>query len=827
MHHFAVASLSLLTVAPTQAPQTVPLFQAEPAQVSPDYFWGPNRAIAVDYDGDGDRDLVTTVGNGFVGVLRIDVAENDGRGAFRSIAGLNLTEEPFDLDAGDLDGDGLLDLYVSFPQSTTGDKVFFGTGISIFPFANPRAIAGPGSDAVQLVDVDGDGDLDVVQTGLSSVGVRWNDGFANFAAGPTYAVQGLSGRVLVFDADGDGDPDCLAQRAQPPAAILLRNDGVGNWIPDPVAVSSGFFHGAAATDVDGDGDTDIVLARNATATYHDNDGSGNFGPAAVAGPPLPTLTTGELLAADVDRDGRRDLVFDSSVGIVIWRGQGNGTFVDATAASELIQPARQFAMARQILLEELDHVSGPEIFALDAPRGQLWRNDGSGSFRATFRSGPPAGAAFTVADLDGDGTADALQIGGGLSSGPLVHLRGVGDGSLADVSTATLPALRPGVTAIDLADVDGDGDVDAVIALENPTEFALLQNDGAGRFTVARSQQMAGFGPMDGIAVGDLDGDGQRLDLVTTAGGFINATYSFRDTAGQWLGAPFLPFGFGNSSQPDLVDVDGDGDLDLTFGTSPSPLLRNDGSGSLAFESALSSASPVVAAFADLTGDGVMEVVVAGLSTPQGTPLPAVVRASVGSMWPVVASLASYGSPSCFDVDGDGDRDVLLGGPSTIYLNAGGQGLTQLSQPFGGVPYFESLAPGDFDGDGDIDFALLIQGEPISLVENSTRRLHAPLPADRGFPFVVELTSRQNGGVLGLLGVSAIPARQLVPGLGLLHIGLADLWSTTVPLAPTTNEQVRFDVPASSGLTGLTLRIQAALLEPQPRLTAFREFTIR
>ena len=116
------------------------------------------------------------------------------------------------------------------------------------------------------------------------------------------------------------------------------------------------------------------------------------------------------------------------------------------------------------------------------------------------------GSGVAIGDVDGDGLPDLLL---GRVDGPAALYRNLGNWRFEDVTREAGVALEGrDVTGVALADVDGDGDLDALIAARGQAN-ALLLNDGGGRFTDVSSD--AGFDDSRGatsMALADVDGDG-------------------------------------------------------------------------------------------------------------------------------------------------------------------------------------------------------------------------------------------------------------------------------------------------------------------------------
>jgi hypothetical protein len=240
----------------------------------------PAHAQAVDFDGDGDLDLVVAVlGMLFPNNDRIGsvvVLENPGSGAVPwtpRVAAARIARAS-DARAGDLDGDGDLDIAVAqFGYDDGETRWIENLGGWTFQSHILQTLSGPIN--VELADLDRDGDLDIV----SLVSQEWeeiyvflNDGKGRFAPrlihGSSNEDFGSSG-ISLCDLDRDGDLDILYTNGDafdyiPPrprpwhGVEWLENEGGLRFGMHRIADFPGAYN-ARAADVDGDGDLDIFV----------------------------------------------------------------------------------------------------------------------------------------------------------------------------------------------------------------------------------------------------------------------------------------------------------------------------------------------------------------------------------------------------------------------------------------------------------------------------------------------------------------------------------------------------------------------------------------
>jgi len=246
---------------------------------------------------------------------------------------------------GDYDGDNDLDVLLAAAgsQNTEFSTIYANTAGSFTD--SGIALLGLERASAAWGDFDGDGDLDLAMTGLTGAQnpttlVSRNDG-GTFATLSGSFLGVFAGNVAWGDADGDGDLDLLVTgvtSAQPggvAATRLYRNDG-GVFTSVPHPFPNCYLGAVAWGDYDDDGLLDVVITGTSEtaalfAAVWRNHGDGTFTDAGAA---LPGTNIGPAAWGDYDDDGDLDLLFggNSNAGYItrIYRNDA-GTFTDSNA----------------------------------------------------------------------------------------------------------------------------------------------------------------------------------------------------------------------------------------------------------------------------------------------------------------------------------------------------------------------------------------------------------------------------------------------------------------------------------------------------------------
>ena len=308
--------------------------------------------------------------------------------------------------------------------------------------------------------------------------------------------------VGLADLDNDRDLDLVCANMHDNDSRVWLNDGSGRFTATDQLLTRG-GHGVAVEDVDDDGDLDLFITyadENRKSQLYLNDGSARFEDSGVDIDDS-LLSGNKIEMHDIDSDGDLDAM-------IVYYQADDGVYL----------------------------------------------NDGNGGFSKAALSIPESA---TWGDLDGDGDIDILAraIGFGFRT----HLND-GTGRFTVHWEKSDSAVVRG--NIGLVDLDGDGDLDAVVGYGGneaigPSE--VWYNDGAGNFSI--SENKLPITQWGRFASGDLNNDGHPDVFVTNLG--LPDYVWLNDGQGGLYDTGLRLGGYATTINPAVGDIDGDGDLDL------------------------------------------------------------------------------------------------------------------------------------------------------------------------------------------------------------------------------------------------------------------------
>ena len=603
--------------------------------------------------------------------------------------------------------------------------------------SNPTFLAGktipapdfPGSVASGDVNNDGRGDLVVgISGGLygnTKIQIKFGDGNGGFTDGPLIPVPSFITGVSFADFNADGNLDVMVLNgpyAETNGFSILLGDGTGSFSPPRTTPLPGKPSDAITGDFDGDDKVDVAVADadfNRIRILYGDDAE-NFvmrGDFAIGGSPS------SLSKADVDGDGRMDLVVGSSSNSVLFfLGQPTGSF--AQPVSIPIDPNYNAASA-------------------------------------------------SVGDFNGDGKPDILvdairqgQFGGYLAGVEMLFGNGNGDFALQPVSV-----LDYGADFVWTGDVNNDGKLDLVATHSGVNTVKLGNGDGTFGSDVLFYSSVNGFKPI----ADDFNGDG-NIDFLQPGGpniflGSGDGHFGDRQIAAGTSPTSIASADFNGDGKPDIVYGDYDGS-NLT-------ILTNDGSGAFSSLSIPLVQRPLRVYTPDLNKDGKPDIVAITWETNSFITGHLVILINTGSGF---ATPILYGNdnglPARFprsaafgDVTGDGVIDIVIGNPDPygylIVLRGAGDGTFSTiqnyqlgSNSFYYPPY--GVGIGDFDHDGKMDIVTLAARNLLVLKGNGDGSFGVPvmIPAPGANQSEMAVADFNHDGNLDLVLTNNTPAFQ-------------------------------------------------------------------
>jgi hypothetical protein len=361
-------------------------------EVHPSMAASETGAIAIgDYDGDGTDDLFISFPSAAPNERRARLYHVQG-GQLVDVterAGISIPAGAIDATFVDFDNDGHLDLFVIGADQRP--YLLRNTGAGRFEDVTAKSgiTTVGGARKALFVDLDHDGDLDLLLIGGPSVLVYRNNLDGTFTdVSQTIGLRAADGaptRDAAFaDFDGDGRIDLVVAREKGNAS-LYRNAGNRQFI-DGIAASGIRVNGGttvASGDYNNDGFFDILVAgAGGPPSLWLNDGSGVFrrdSRSSEAFTALGSLSVLDAKFVDYDNDGWLDLVVAGKPttaggrGVFLFHNDGTGKFVDRSSILPVL------GEASSIVPDDVDSDGDQDLFVATPGGVRLLRNDGGNS----------------------------------------------------------------------------------------------------------------------------------------------------------------------------------------------------------------------------------------------------------------------------------------------------------------------------------------------------------------------------------------------------------------------------------------------------------------
>lgn len=644
---------------------------------------GPRAAFAADLDGDGHLDLVSASEYD----NKIAWYKNDGAGNLgaQQIISLDVIS-PFNASAVDFDNDGNVDILVS---SAEKGKIFWFKNDGSANFGSPRLIINSvnGISNSIAADIDGDGDMDVLATSADTNKIIWfenTNGLGDFS--PENLISNTVDRAIhiaVSDLDGDGDLDIISSTLYGPKTVWFENlDGQGNYGSEQLIDDERFnVYALFGFDVDADGDNDIVTNKNGELIYYENlNSQGNFSTAQT----FIADNVSYFLFIDFDQDADLDIVAQVN-GDIVWYENLNG--FGNFGNKQILKATERITILN---LADINNNGGLDIITGNIYQDKVaWTpNNGQNSYGAevvlSIIDGAQGSYSVQAADIDGDGNIDAISANADAET--ITWYKNT-DGQGSFGPTRIVAENLNYVQSAFVADLDGDGDKD-VLSSSNENNLATwFKNiDGQGNF-VQQQAFASDFQDPLFVTSDDLDADGDN-DVIVFDFNLGLAWFENVDGLGNFGQGQVIDEFIGYTESIHTVDLDGDGDGDkdiiAAIYTSDKMFAwyeNLDGQGNFGPKKIIEDNIPgaMEIYYSDLDGDGDMDIL--GSITAEDMVVWYENLNGTGTFGPRKIITNSTPLPEgirTMDADQDGDLDVFVADYSadtvSWYENLDGQG---------------------------------------------------------------------------------------------------------------------------------------------------------
>jgi hypothetical protein len=488
---------------------------------------GSYNIAATDFNQDSKLDLaVGTTGNGFAVLL------GNGNGTFQTQM-FSTPKMPTAIAVGSLTKGGPPSIALNY-RFANEVYLYFGNGAG--GFSGPKRLSLPGAGyvaALVIGDVNGDGRPDLIS---SSGYVAYGEGAGNFSSPVSFTVDSTyyPTNLALGDLRNNGLTDIVTNARYVVSVLLNQNnkgfeDGV--WTSVPGGAGCG-----VKGDFNGDGHPD--LAVNNTGGVVILLGTGKGDAPFTLGSTITLGGAGCFVTTDLNDDGKLDLLVPVQGNIYAYLGNGDGTF---TLASITPTPSGGY-----LATGDFNH-DGKVDFATTGNLIALGNGDGTFQNPTDIVANPPSGGFSGIAagDINNDGWKDLVLTSNVFPvNADVTVLINNHKGGFTQVPTK-FGALT--VQPI-LADLNGDGNLDLILASSQASGALLYLGNGKGTFTSLTTLYGILLTGGSGNFVADVNGDGIPDVLVSSAD-------TIEVYLGQSGGTYATPFAIGTGPAPGSILV--------------------------------------------------------------------------------------------------------------------------------------------------------------------------------------------------------------------------------------------------------------------------------
>ena len=406
-------------------------------------------------------------------------------GAYMQMRAADGIAQPFWTDT---DSGAIVSAFISERSNYLAPTQVFGSAA-----ATTVAQAGDGVAGVVTGDFNGDGKLDLAvpstKNGSGVVSVYLGNGDGAFTAGQTITLEALpitsrAWAIVTADFDGDGKKDLAVagQRCDstscPDVVWFLRGIGDGTFQTPTYKAAGGigFAYAMAVGKFTSSSLPDLILDNGDQASLSFMRNTSTSGSISFSDPIMLSVVGRNPVVADFNRDGKQDIAFTYLNGttgnayIGVLRGNGDGTFVTPPLTTTAVNP---YALATA----DLNLDGKPDLVASAGGNLMIMLGNGDGSFN-TQPLQPLGGFVVLLArDVTGDGVPDILMDCGNVWRA-ICTLVGKGDGTFGSPITSTYNNTGYATDGIAVGDLNGDGKPDLAVTQGGRQSFNVLLHIG-------------------------------------------------------------------------------------------------------------------------------------------------------------------------------------------------------------------------------------------------------------------------------------------------------------------------------------------------------------
>jgi hypothetical protein len=538
-------------------------------------------------------------------------------------------------------------------------------------------------DSMLELDVDEDGDLDIVYGTNSSYGrIGWYEnldsqgsfGHINILEDSEWAVTSL----ILADIDNDGDKDIIATTYNNGTIIMFENlEGPSFAIKQIIYEGISYPKKIFSIDIDGDSYLDLIAAHSGdTISWLKNiDGNGTFEDPIIINTSMTNISS--IYAADMDSDNDIDIIANKSSSIddyskLFWfeNLDGLGNFNSAGEELYHFDTEPNYSIVSEVHLADIDNDSDQDIiFAINNKAAWLENVDGQGNFTSEHLiiqiGNRQRFIKLDIKDLNNDGDLDIASASTEYQAYDKVRIHDNEDG-LGDLNNFQLiDDNGNNLSEIQIADFNGDGLQDIILGARSSPFITWHKRIDLNSFEPSKEITPYVYYPMYHLAT-DIDNDND-LDILVNINNTI-VKYENKNGAGDFGYQEVIGYTYG-AERIYTKDLNGDGTEDLisVYGASSQGVIEwypNDGQGNFGPQTLISNTSFSNLAIGDIDGDLDNDIVFYRNNNNSASFGYIINTDGQGTFAPFVLFTNMVNSSGVrhvelLDIDSDGDLDIL------------------------------------------------------------------------------------------------------------------------------------------------------------------------